>query len=451
MKGFRYWWDHLIHLGVDQLAEHDPRKKICTAVNKISVSVILINATLGTASYVVTKNFSLLLGVILEIMSMAIPLRLNYKKKYWGASVTLYFLLSVATFYFCCKLGKLAEIQLAIIYLVGVAMFMFPDWKSRTSCILIAIVALVAVELNFKYEFIPELQASEGVREAIRWGAYLVIIFLVIFTFDLFGKINQGLFNSLKDHVARVAENLKKEELENKTKDKFISNATHEMRVSFYAIFSIIGILYKVEKKPEKNEFKRSLDDLRAACKYSKSIIDNILEYERFKAGLTSEVLNQLIDIRVLVTNIVEINRYIADEKRVKINLVVAENFSHHIICDEVKLRQIITNLLHNAIKFTWNNTCVNVLVSKIGRSLTISIQDNGGGIEEENKKAIFEPFVTKNPDGLGLGLYIVRELVDAFQGKIEVLNNPGGGTTFTVSIPLPEKVNHTSSVLSLT
>jgi len=450
MKSFTAWWNILCHLGTQHLPDHDRRKKICIGINKIALSVIIVNALTGIPCYYFTKSLPLLLGCLLEIFLMSIPLMLNYKKRYWWASMNLYLLMAGATFYFGCKLGKLAEMQLSIIYLIGVSLFMFSDRKRRIICVLIALALLSTMELNFKHGFISELEATENIRDLIRWTSYLTIIFLVIFTFDLFANINRDLFDSLKDHVARVAKNLKKEELENKTKDKFISNATHEMRVSFYAIFSVIGILYKVEKKPGNNEFKRSLDDLRAACKYSKSIIDNILEYERFKAGLTSEVLNQLVDIRVLVTNIVEINRYIADEKRVQINLVIAENLSHHIICDEVKLRQIITNLLHNAIKFTWNNTCVNVLVSKIGRSLTISIQDNGGGIEEENKKAIFEPFVTKNPDGLGLGLYIVRELVDAFQGKIEVLNNPGGGSTFTISLPLPETVSHTSAVLSL-
>src|ERR1700754_2371181 len=108
MKRFRYWWDWLIHTGADHLAEHDPRRKICIGINKMSVSVILINATLGISSYFFTGNLPLLLGVIVEIFAMTLPLFLNYKKKYWWASMTLYVLLSGATFYFCCKLGKLA-------------------------------------------------------------------------------------------------------------------------------------------------------------------------------------------------------------------------------------------------------------------------------------------------------------------------------------------------------
>ena len=82
---------------------------------------------------------------------------------------------------------------------------------------------------------------------------------------------------------------------------------------------------------------------------------------------------------------------------------------------------------------------------------LTISVEDKGEGIQHENLKSIFQPFFTKNPDGLGLGLYIVKELVDALKGNIDVLNNSDGGVTFTIALPLLNLVEHTSEVLSMT
>ena len=207
------------------------------------------------------------------------------------ASMTLYIIVSAATCYFCCLLGKLVEAQIIIVYLVGTAMFFFSDKRSRIISIGISVLTLAVIDANFKWEFIKPLEASENVRYFLRWTAYLVIIALVIFTFDLFRRNNQYLLLKIQQYANEVENNLKLEELENRTKDKFISNASHEMRVSFYSIFSIINIVYKQEKNIN---IKRGIEDLRAACKYSKSIIDNILEYERYKAGLNTVVIESI-------------------------------------------------------------------------------------------------------------------------------------------------------------
>ena len=450
MGRIRTAWITITKAGTGGLMDHDPKKKICIGVNKMCLSVALINATVGMLSFFLTKNLPLLLGVTVEIMSMGIPVLFNYYKKYNLASMTLYIIISSATCYFCCILGKLAEAQLTIVYLVGLAMFMFTDKVYRIFSIAIAIGVVVVIEANFKYEFVPPLQTSETVRYFLRWASYLVVIGLVIFTFDLYRKNNRSLLLKVQQYAEQVELNLKKEAQENKTKDKFISNATHEIRVSFYSIFSIIHILYKVEKKPLKNDLKSCIDDLRAACKSSESIIDNILGYERLNAGLENAVLNQLIDIRMLLLNIVDIYKYLADEKKVRIYVDVSENISRHIVCDEVKLRQIVTNILHNAIKFTRSDTIVCIRVEKRDENFIVSVEDKGEGIHE-NPDAIFQPFVTKNPDGLGLGLYIVKELVDDLKGRIAVANNSDGGTTFSVTLPLAASIGHTSSVLSLT
>ena len=107
-----------------------------------------------------------------------------------------------------------------------------------------------------------------------------------------------------------------------------------------------------------------------------------------------------------------------------------------------MKLRQIITKTLDNAVKFTDNRSIVSVDVSKREDQLVISIQDSGCGVDEALIGTIFEPFVTRNPHGLGLGLYIVSELVEAMNGTIHVCNRAEGGANFTISIPVREPVS---------
>jgi signal transduction histidine kinase len=84
------------------------------------------------------------------------------------------------------------------------------------------------------------------------------------------------------------------------------------------------------------------------------------------------------------------------------------------------------------------------------GQHLTIAVKDQGDGIDENMKQRMFDPFVTKNPEGLGLGLYIVRQLISALHGSIEVADNDGGGTAITVSLPLAELAMHQQNALTL-
>ncbi|HLX67673.1 MAG TPA: ATP-binding protein, partial [Puia sp.] len=104
-----------------------------------------------------------------------------------------------------------------------------------------------------------------------------------------------------------------------------------------------------------------------------------------------------------------------------------------HIITDDIKIRHIYTNLLHNAIKFSPNDSEITVSV-KAAPDLIFRVQDCGEGIADPTR--IFEAFASTNPDGLGLGLYIVKEHVNALLGKIEVTSGKEG-TVFAVGIPL--------------
>jgi signal transduction histidine kinase len=443
----------IIYAGTETFPNFDPQYKRVIGINQMCLAVAFINLSIGVFSYFLTWNRSLLMGVLVEIALVAIPVILNHHRKWTLASMTLYIIIAAATFYFCCILGKLVEAQLTIVYLIGVAMFMFPGWPARILCILIGIAVLFGVEENFKHAFIRPLDAPDPVRYFMRYAAYGVVIFLVVFTFDLFWRNGQGLYSKLDEYAKKVKIHLQEEELENKIKDKFISNATHEMRVSFYSIFSILETLSKIDRATDmkdKKDLRGSIDDLKAACRYSKSIIDNILEYERFRAGLKNPVLAQLVDIRLLLRGIVDIYRYLADEKKVRIDWQVSEDLPYHIVCDEMKIRQIITNLLHNAIKFTHNETRVTILVVESDGCLVLAFRDEGDGIDPQDQGSIFEAFVTRNPDGLGLGLYIVREHVAMMQGKISAANRPEGGALFTVTLPLPEVIRHPSGSLSL-
>lgn len=452
MRTIKPIWKYLVHLGISDLPNHDQQKRITLGVNKMAAFVIGINATIGIACCIITRNAALFKGVLIEIVAMAIPLLLNHRKKYWWGSMSLFLFVSVATFYFCCVLGKLAEAQLTIVYLVGLSLFVFNDRASRIACIALSICVIIGVELNFKLAFIHPLDTDVVANYIIRASAYAVVIFLVVYTFHLFAKSNRYLLDQLQIYADQIKLSHDKEVQQNKTKDKFIGNATHEVRIAFFSIFSIINHLSAIEKKTPADDLRQCIDDLRATCKYSQNTFDNTLAYVRYNAGLTSPIQTQLVNIQLLLESVVSIYRHAAESREITIDLQLHEVLQDcYLITDEMKLRQIITNTLDNAVKFTDNRSVISVDVNRRKDQLVVSIQDGGSGVDESLIKTIFQPFVTQNPHGLGLGLFIVREWVEAMNGTINVSNHPEGGANFTISIPIKEPVSQTTPAIVLT
>ena len=418
-------WIKLCTVGTQTLPDNDPQKKTSIGVNQLSAYIILINATFGFLAYFMTHSSTLLAGVTTEILLAPIPIYLNYRRHRTAAALMLYLILCAATFFFCCLLDNLAEVDLMIVVLIASARFLFVTHRSRVYSYLLAGVVLVTVQFNHRFGFIDPIEVNRMVQQCLFWSAYLVVIFLVISIFNWYGGVNEFL-------RALATE-------ENKIKDKFISNAAHEIKVSFQSMFAIINNLHRMAKIEDPDGLKTGIDDLMAACKNTDSVIENIFEYERHKAGKLPEPDNKWIDIRSLLQGIVNVYSAFADEKGVTIELQLSDKLPEEIPCDKMKLRQIVTNLLHNAIKFTNNDTTVTVEAGLWGQHLTIGVKDCGDGVDDDMKRRMFDPFVTKNPEGLGLGLYIVRELVTAFEGSIAVADNKDGGTSITVSLPLAE------------
>jgi signal transduction histidine kinase len=445
MKMVKIAWIRLTMIGVLSLNEHDARRSVAIGVNKMTLWLLLVNMTFGLGYGIITGNPSMLLATIAEIFALAAPLVLNYFGKYDASAILLYTIVSAATCFFCCIVGQLAEPQLTIVYLIGLSMFVFHGKKSRIFCITLAIVNLAIVEANLRLGFVKPLVASDMVKYSIRWSAYGVVISLVIYTFHLYRKSNKALLDKVRSYADQTKLNLQREYLENRRKDRFISNAGHELRATYKSIFSIISIIRK------KNSGIKMLDDLQAACKYSESFFNNVLEYERYH--LTDEkpkVTYNFVDIHQVLRSIVSIYRYMAEEKMVNIKLSVSDRIPSHIETDDIKIRQIVTNLLHNAVKFTQRETTIILAATIQEENLIFSIKDHGDGIDEEIRQSIFQPFVSKNPDGLGLGLYIVKLMVDALDGNIDVKNNADRGTTFVIKLPIKNTVINDRWQLSL-
>jgi signal transduction histidine kinase len=170
-------------------------------------------------------------------------------------------------------------------------------------------------------------------------------------------------------------------------------------------------------------------------------LINDTLEISRYSAGKIKLCLEE-VDIGLLISNVVEVLEPLASEKQLQI-VINCDRAPETVVTDPLRLQQIITNLLSNAIRYT-NSGIIKLTCQKLNdNDWCIEVMDTGIGIAPEDQIYIFEPFFqAKNRSGseaigTGLGLAIVSQLVNLMQGKIELVSELEVGSTFTVTLPL--------------
>jgi len=227
-----------------------------------------------------------------------------------------------------------------------------------------------------------------------------------------------------------------------KTKEQFLANISHEIRTP---INGIAGMAALLNQKPSPEEQQSYLRAIKSAADNLKVIINDILDLASIDSGkLKFEKIG--FNLKDLIQSLIETFRVQAAEKGVNLTYTLSRETNQVFIGDPVRLNQILINLISNAIKFTHAGS-IRVLIStdKIKDSkhfLRFDISDTGIGIPQDKLQTIFESFsqadasVTRKYGGTGLGLTIVRQLVEMQKGSIKVISKENEGSTFTVTIP---------------
>jgi len=184
------------------------------------------------------------------------------------------------------------------------------------------------------------------------------------------------------------------------------------------------------------------LQHLTEACDTYKYKLNNFLEYTKFDAGIT-DTLPEPVDIRQLLTGIAEEMRSRAMEKAIRIELTIPDELPRFIMGDEFRIKHIVENLVVNALQFSPLGSYVLVKAERKGSDWSITVQDNGEGMTEEQLESLFvlspeERGNLRNPTGLGL--IVTRYLVeDVLKGKLTIMSRPRVGTQVSVRLPLRE------------
>ncbi|MFN5629509.1 MAG: ATP-binding protein [Bacteroidota bacterium] len=226
-----------------------------------------------------------------------------------------------------------------------------------------------------------------------------------------------------------------------KTKDAFVANMSHEIRTPLNAIKGFHELLRKTKLNEEQLYY---CDVISSALKNLNVIINDILDFSKLENGKLL-LVDSSFSLETLLNNTIEMQMTTANEKKLKIHLNYDKTLPAIIIGDETRLNQILTNLLSNAIKFTPLGS-INITVSEISRTnsevdVRFSVKDTGIGIDQSKIELIFdrftqaEDYTTRIYGGTGLGLNIVKSLVELNKGQLKVLSEPGKGAEFIFEI----------------
>ncbi len=269
------------------------------------------------------------------------------------------------------------------------------------------------------------------------WGENII---KPIFTNGVLSGFQSAVRDITKRKIAEEALLKAKNEAEEATraKSQFLSMMSHEIRTPMNAIIGLTNLLLQEEPRPDQKE---SLKLLKFSGDNLLTIINDILDFSKIEAGKI--VMEQIdFDLQQLIQNIVNMLKTRASEKGIQLFFVFDANVPKVVVGDPVRIGQIITNLLGNAIKFT-EKGYVEVKVAYEGSNgkqelLQVTVKDTGIGIPEENIKQIFESFTQASEDttrkfgGTGLGLSITKRLLDLMNSTIAVDSKLGYGSTFS-------------------
>ncbi len=317
------------------------------------------------------------------------------------------------------------------------------DYQLRWSDGLKALAAVREVASDVPVVMFTHTGSEEIVAEGLRAG----LSDYIVKTPTHYGRLAHAVRIALRDAAmsrnerearARERDALRTAEEALRVKDEFLATLSHELRTPLNAVSGWVQIM---KASPEPHRINRGLLAIERNTAALQRLIEDLMDMSRMVTGhLALEV--RPTDFRKVLDAALDSVRPAAQAKDVELE-VIAPSGLEPVASDPDRLQQVVWNLLSNAVKFTPGGGRVMATLSEADSAIELVVADTGPGIRHEFLSRVFEPFAQQDPSttrvhgGLGLGLAIVRHLVDVHGGSVSVANVEGKGAAFTVRIPM--------------
>lgn len=283
------------------------------------------------------------------------------------------------------------------------------------------------------------IRFSDWLYERPMLGSLIIVAFVILILLLVFLSIYHRHNRKLLSVAEEALENARKADV---AKTDFLSRMSHDMRTPMNGI---LGLVELASPQDTKEELLHSLDKIGQSGQYLLGLINDTLDFQKIESGRL-ELNLEIVNCRNIFDNIIDMIKKMADDKGVDFIITNRNtNLDWYIRVDALRISQILMNLLSNAVKFTPKGGVVELEFECIGKDGMIShdvihIRDNGVGMSEDFvRNKLFHPFMQETNEmskyyaGSGLGLSIVKSLVELMGGRIEAESELGKGTTFTV------------------
>lgn len=283
-------------------------------------------------------------------------------------------------------------------------------------------------------------------RSGWAWLGYLLALGLMIWMSAAWrNRVHRAererLEGLVQDRTARLEKALETTRQATQAKSNFLAGVSHEIRTPMNAI---IGFSYLGESSNSLAQCKDYLEKVGRAGRTLLGLVNDVLDISRIEAGQL-ELEQTEFDLRQVVQEVEDMFAAQARSKGLKLTISLPDNLPHLVLGDPLRIKQVLINLLGNALKFTEQGDIHLELSLTSSESIRFEVSDTGIGIKPEQLDVLFEPFTQANAGtarrygGSGLGLSIARELVQRMGGELEVRSQPGQGSRFEFTLPLTE------------